>query len=130
MAFARIANFTGGALIVLTAVVFLIFLPENIADYAREPEDVWVSAWWIGGLCLLAALSFVNASRAQKPETLAVNWLIAANLVALIGLVTLKALDNAHGYDDALLTLIVALCALGPASAVFASLQSSLAKRP
>ncbi|WP_294011847.1 hypothetical protein [Sphingomonas sp.] len=130
LAFVRIANWTGGALVVLTALVFLLFLPENIADYAREPEDVWLSVWWIGGRCLLAALCFVNAIRARKAETLVVNWLIAVNVVVLVGLVTLKALDTAYGsYDDPLLTLVVALCALGPASAVFSSLQTSLAKR-
>ncbi|MBA3511942.1 MAG: hypothetical protein H0T81_08580 [Sphingomonas sp.] len=72
----------------------------------------------------------MNAIRARKAETLVVNWLIAVNVVVLVGLVTLKALDTAYGsYDDPLLTLVVALCALGPASAVFSSLQTSLAKR-
>ena len=130
MGLARIANWTCGALLLLAIFGFLVFLPENIADYAREPEDVWLSVGWIIGLSLLAALCFVNAARALKPETTAVTWLTAGNVAVLIALGTLKALDTAYGaYDDPVLTALIALCALGPASALAAALQVSLAER-
>jgi hypothetical protein len=130
LAFARIANWTGGALLVVAALGFLIFLPEAISDYTREPEDVWAIIGWTAVLCLLAALCFVNAVKVSKTGSGAIRWLTAINVAVLIALGALKAFDTAYGlYDDPVLTALVALCALGPASAVIASLQSIFLKR-
>ena len=130
MAFARIANSIGGTLLVVAAFGFLIFLPENIADYAREPEDVWLGVSWIVGLSLLAVLCFVNAAHARKPGTAARRRLTAVNSAVLFGLLTLQAADLAYGdYYDPILTMLLALCVLGPTSAIVAGLKVTLATR-
>lgn len=96
----------------MAALGFLIFLPENVADYAREPEDVWLSGIWIGLLGLLAALCFVNAWRSNgRPQ---VGWLTLANLLAVVALLALLVL----GRDDLTFPPLLAFCTLGPLAAL------------
>jgi hypothetical protein len=38
----RCFNGLSGLLLILAALAFLAFFPENLADYASEPEDVWL----------------------------------------------------------------------------------------
>ena len=129
LVFARIANWSAAALLVLAVLGFLFSISEAVADYDREPEDLWIILDWIAGLCLLTVLCLVNAARARRTETAADNRLTAINVIVLIGLIILKALDTSIGNDDPVLTALVALCALGPAAAVIAALQVSFVKR-
>ena len=40
MAIERWTNLICGVLLVVAALAFLVFLPENVAEYAGEPEEV------------------------------------------------------------------------------------------
>jgi len=48
-----------GALLTLGALGFLIFLPDSLRDYSREPEDVWLQTGWAILLGLLAVSCFI-----------------------------------------------------------------------
>jgi hypothetical protein len=120
----RWTNVICGALLVVAALGFLIFLPDNVADYAREPEDVWLGGFWIGSLGLLAALCFANAWRSNRPPQ--VGWRTYANLVAAIALAALLV----FGRDDATVPPLVALCALGPVTALVGAWLQSRNRRP
>jgi len=127
---ARIANWTCGVLVFLVAVGFLQFLPDSIANYEREPEDVWLGVWWIAGLCFVAGLCVVNAVRARHPKSVGVPWLMDINVIVLLGLVALKAFDVVYGaYDDPALSMILYLCALGPLSVIGAAIHISYSGR-
>lgn len=52
-----------GTVALLGALGFLLFLPESIAEYAREPEDVWLQTAWAVVLVLLSGACFWNAWR-------------------------------------------------------------------
>lgn len=108
----RWTNLICAALLIVAALGFLLFLPENIADYAREPEDVWLGSYWIAGLSLLAALCFANARRAARPPRS--GWLTVANLAAVSCLALLLLL----GREDPALVPLVAVCVLGPVVAL------------
>ena len=123
MAVVRWTNLICGALLVVAALGFLIFLPDNVPDYAREPEDVWLGGLWVGLLGLLAALCFVNARRSnERPQ---VGWLTLANLVAVLALITLLVL----GRDDPAVPPLLALCALGPVAALVGAWRQSQVQR-
>ena len=106
-----------GALLVIAALGFLTFLPANIADYAREPEDVWLGGFWIALLGSLAALCFTNAMR----STALPWWRILANVAVVIALAALLLL----GHDDPTVPPLLALCALGPLAALVGSSRSA-----
>ena len=57
-----------GTLFVLGALAFLLFLPEDIREYGREPEDVWLGTAWIVVLGLLAILCFWSARRLGRTQ--------------------------------------------------------------
>jgi CHASE2 domain-containing sensor protein len=120
----RWTNLIGGALLVIGALGFLTFLPGNIADYAREPEDVWLGGLWTGLFGLLAALCFVNAWRSNgRPPA---GWLALANLVAVIALAMLLV----FGRDDPTVPPLLALCALGPVAALLRAWRQSRIQHP
>jgi len=108
MAVVRWTNLLCGVSLVLAALVFLILLPNSLADYAREPEDVWLSLLWIGLLGSLAALCFANARLTNNPTRY--GWRAVANSVAVLVLAVLLV----FGRGDPALVLLVAVCALGP----------------
>jgi hypothetical protein len=111
----RWTNGICGALLVIAALGFLTFLPGNIADCAREPEDAWLAGFWIALLGLLAALCFTNVVRA----TASPRWRILANAAAVIALAALLLL----GHDDPTVPPLLALCALGPLAALVGSFR-------
>jgi CHASE2 domain-containing sensor protein len=119
MAVVRWTNLICGALLVIAALGFVVFVPSNLADYAREPEDVWLGGIWIGSLGLLAALCFANAWRSNRPPRF--GWRIFANLVAVIALAVLLVL----GRDDPAVPPLLALCALGPVVALVGAWRHS-----
>src|SRR5690349_379508 len=108
MAVVRWTNLMCGALLIIVALGFLLFLPDDLADYAREPEDVWLGSFWIGLLGLLAALCFANAWRSNARAH--AGWLWFANLGVIIALSVLLVLGRA----DPAVPPLLALCALGP----------------
>jgi hypothetical protein len=112
MAVVRWTNLICGALLVIAALVALVFLPDSIAGYAREPEDAWLGAFWIGLLGMLAALCFANAARSKSPPQF--DWRTMANLAAVIALALLFVL----GRDDPAAIPLLVLCALGPVAAL------------
>jgi hypothetical protein len=120
----RWTNIICGALLVVAALGFIIFLPDNVADYAREPEDVWLGVFWIGLLGLLATLCFANAWRTNE-QPLA-GWLVSANLVV----VTLLAMLLVVGRDDPAVLPLLALCALGPVVALVGAWRHRRVQRP
>jgi hypothetical protein len=119
MAVVRWANLICGALLVIAALGFLVFVPGNLADYTREPEDVWLGGVWVGLLGLLAALCFANAWRPNRPPRF--GWRTFANLVAVIALAVLLVL----GRDDPAIPPLLALCALGPVVALVGAWRHS-----
>lgn len=123
MAVARWMNLICGALLLFVALGFLLLLPRDIADRAREPEDLWLSAFWIGLIGFLAALSFANAWQSNGARHR--RWRKLANLLALVVLTVLVML----GHDDATIVPIVALAAFGPVAALFASQEEWSAAR-
>jgi peptidoglycan/LPS O-acetylase OafA/YrhL len=124
MAVVRWTNLICGALLVLAALGFLTFLPDSVANYSREPEDLWLSGLWIGLLGLLAGLCFVNAWRSNgRPR---VGWRLLANLVAVFGLATLFIL----GRDDPTVPPLLALAALGPVVALVGAWRQSQVQGP
>lgn len=124
MAVVRWSNGISGALLVVVALAFLAFLPEDIADYAREPEDVWGSGISIIILGLVAALCFANATNpAPLPQ-----WRIIANWAVVIVMTVLIVLSAIIAWDLAGV-LLFALCALGPAAALVGGRQTSRVQR-
>jgi EamA domain-containing membrane protein RarD len=119
MAVVRWTNLLCGVSLVLAALVFLIFLPNNLADYTREPEDVWLSLLWIGLLGSLAVLCFANARRAIKPTRY--GWRAAANSVAVLVLGVLLA----FGRGDPAIIPVIAVCALGPLAGLVGAWRNS-----
>ena len=113
----RWTNLACAALLSIGAVWFLIFLPESILAYAREPEDVWLGGFWVLLLVTLAALCFANAKWTAGSRHF--GWLAFANLAAIGGLAALLVSD---GGDDPALFPLVALCGLGPAVALLANI--------
>lgn len=81
MAVVRWTNWISGALLIVAALGFLVYLPASLAEYAREPEDVWLGVIWISVLVPLAALCFVNAKRSTKLEQS--RWVTFANLAVI-----------------------------------------------
>ena len=108
MAIVRWTNLICGALLVVAALGFVVFVPGDLADYAREPEDVWLGGFWVGSLGLLAALCFANAWRSNSQPRF--GWRTLANLAAVIAL----AVPLVLGRDDAAVPPLLVLCALGP----------------
>lgn len=93
------------------ALGFLIFIPENLADYDREPEDFWLGLWWVGGSALVAALCFVNAHNVRAGR---MNWwLIVANAMVVASAISLLFVAR----DPALLPLLIPFV-FGPAIAL------------
>ncbi|HET7576921.1 MAG TPA: hypothetical protein VFK19_10225 [Sphingomicrobium sp.] len=117
MAVVRWTNLICGALLVVAAFGFLVFLPSNLADYAQEPEDVWLIGTWIGLLCLFAALCFANGWRSHGSAW--ERWKTTANLVAVIALAALLLLARA----DPTVPPLLGLCALGPLAALLGRWQ-------
>lgn len=115
----RVTNLICGALLLVPALGFLLYLPGQLADYAREPEDVWLSYFWIGVLGLIAALCFVNAWRLPRS-----GWLAVANLAAVVTLATLLV----FGHDDFLAALLLATSLLGPVSVLIGALHHARTK--
>lgn len=108
----RWTNLICGVLLIIAAIGFFIFLPDSVADYAREPEDVWLGGLWVALLVLLATLCFVNAWRSNgRPQ---VGRLTLANLATVIALIVLLVL----GRDDPTVAPLLALCASGPLAAL------------
>jgi hypothetical protein len=70
MSVLRWTNIVCGFLFVLAAGGFLLFLSDNIHDYSREPEDVWLGLGWIAVLGFLALLCFVNAWALRRMQRL------------------------------------------------------------
>jgi hypothetical protein len=124
MAVVRWTNLICGAALVIAAVGFLVFLPDNVSEYAREPEDVWLSGFWVGLLGLLAALCFANARQSSRPEGF--SWRTLANFVAFIALAGLFVI----GRDDPALPPLLALCALGPLAALVGAWRHSQVTQP
>ena len=108
----RWTNLICATLLVVAALGVLIFLPGNLADYAREPEDVWLSEFWIGVFGLLAALCVANPWRSNRLSQL--GWHMIAKVVVVVVLAVLLIL----GRDDPTLPPLLALCALGPVTAL------------
>ena len=124
MALVRWTNLICGALLVVAALGFLIFFPDNLADYAREPEDVWLNGFWVGLLGLFAALCFTNAWPSNSPPRF--GWRTLANLAAVLALAVLLVL----GLDDAALPPLLALCALGPVAALVGAWRHPHVQQP
>jgi hypothetical protein len=124
MAVVRWTNLICGATLVIAALGFLVFLPGNVSEYAREPEDVWLSGCWVGLLGLLAALCFTNARRSSSPEGF--SWRTLANLVTVIALAGLFVI----GRDDPAVPPLLALCALGPLAALVGAWRHSRVPQP
>jgi len=120
----RWTNLICGTLLVIVALAFLVFLPGNIANYAREPEDVWLDGIWIGLLGLLAVLCFANARRSNKPPRF--GWRTLSNSVAVIALAVLLVV----GRDDPTVPPLLALCAFGPLAALLDAWRDSRVKQP
>lgn len=108
MSIVRWINVIYGVSLVLVTLIFLGFLPGNVAGYDREPEDLWLGLIWISLLCVLASLCFINACRLGKSAGF--GWLTLSNLAV----VTLLTLLLAIGRNDPAVPPILALCALGP----------------
>lgn len=119
MALVRWTNLISAWLIIVVALGFLIFLPGDVADYEREPEDVWLGIYWIGVSVLIAALCFANARKARSGALRGARWwLIVCNAVVVAGAIILFIADRliADG-DPALLPLLIPFV-LGPAVAL------------
>lgn len=110
MTVARWINMMCGALLFFAALVALGFLPGELVDYAREPEDVWLGGFLTTLLGLVAALCFANA----WPSNARFGWRILANLGVIVALAVLLIL----GRDDPTVPPLLALCALGPVTAL------------
>ena len=115
----RWTNLICGWLIILVALGFLIFIPGNVADYEREPEDFWLGLYWIGSSVLIAALCLVN-SRYAGARTLGRGnrWRILCNAVVVAAAIILAIADG----DPALLLLLIPFV-LGPAVALVWAFQ-------
>lgn len=119
MGISRWINLLCGAALVFAALAFLIFVPGNISDYAREPEDVWLGLLWVCLLSSLAALCFTNARDARY------GWRKLANFVAVILLAGLLAI----GSNDPAVLPLIALCAFGPLTALVSEWRHSRVSR-
>lgn len=124
MAIVRWTNLICGVALVLAALGFLISLPGNLADHAREPEDIWLSAFWLGLIGLLAALCFTNARPSNRPVRF--GWRTLANFVAVIALAVLFVI----GRDDPAVPPLLALCAVGPLAALLRAIRRSQVPQP
>jgi len=120
----RWTNLICGALLLIAALGFLAFVPGNLADYVREPEDVWLGGFWVGLLGLLAALCFTNAWRSKSAFRF--GWLTLANLVAVLALALLLLL----GRDDPAVPPLLALCSLGPVAALVGAWRHLRVQQP
>ena len=124
MAVVRWTNLICGGALLLAALGFLTFLPGNVADYAREPEDVWLSGFWVGLLGLLATLCFTNARRSNKP--VGFGWCVLANLAAIILLTVLVVV----GRDDPAVAPLLVICGVGPLTVLVGTWRHSEVPQP
>lgn len=124
MAVVRWTNLICGAALLLAVLGFLLFLPGNIADYAHEPEDVWLTGLWVALLGLLAALCLTNVRRPNK--SVGFGWRTLANLAAIILLAALFVL----GRDDPAVPPLLVICGLGPFTALVGALRRPEVPQP
>lgn len=119
MSLVRWTNLICGWLIILFAVGFLVFLPWAVADYDREPEDVWIGLSWIALSGFIATLCFVNARDSRTGGAVGARWwLIVSNAGVLAGAIILLMAGN----NPVLLPLLIPFV-LGPAVALAWELQ-------
>jgi hypothetical protein len=119
MAVVRCTNLICGVALIFAALGFLVFLPDDIVDFARQPEDFWLGAFWFGLICLLAALCFTNARLSNGLPRF--GWRALANFVAIMVLAGLLVI----GHDDPAVPPLLALGALGPVAALVGAWRHS-----
>src|SRR5690606_2221683 len=106
----RTANIIELGMLLLGAAASLLFLPDAVADYSGEPEDVWLLSFWLifcialGSLCAWNALCGWSHMLSNRPVLLIANW-TAIILPVPIGLA---------GLGDTVLHVIGAAAAMGP----------------
>lgn len=106
----RTANIIELVVLLLGASASLLFLPDAVAQYEREPEDVWLLSFWLtfclalGSLCLWNALSGRSQAVSNRKALLILNW---------VALVILAPVFLA-GMSDKVVLIIGAVAAVGP----------------
>lgn len=106
----RAANSVELVVLLLGASASLLFLPDAVAQYGSEPEDLWLLLFWLtfcyalGSLCVWNALSGRTQVVSNRKALLILNW-IALVLLAPVFL---------GGMSDTVLLVIGAVAAVGP----------------
>ncbi|MBX9461079.1 MAG: hypothetical protein KL785_08315 [Brevundimonas sp.] len=106
----RTANIVELVMLLLGASASLLFLPDAVADYSGEPEDVWLLSFWLifciglGSLCAWNALSGPSQMVSNRGALLISNW----TAIILLAPVVLA------GIGDTVLLIIGAVAAMGP----------------
>lgn len=106
----RTANITELVALLLGASASLLFLPDAVAHYGREPEDAWLLSFWLtfcvalGSLCVWNALSGRGRRVSNRRALLISNW-VALVLLAPVVLA---------GLGDMVLLIVGAVGVMGP----------------
>ncbi|PQZ84141.1 hypothetical protein CQ035_02370 [Brevundimonas sp. MYb46] len=106
----RWTNLIEAILLALGGLAAMVFLPEAVNSYGREPEDVWLLSFWLvfclafGGLCLWNALSVTIPCGASRRPLLISNWTATALLIPVA----------LAGIGDIVLLMIGAVALMGP----------------
>jgi len=101
-----------GVLLAVVAIGVLIFLPDQMANYAVEPEDVELSVFWVAFNVAIAALCFANWARPALRRPF--GWRFYANAAAVLVAAGLLFVGR---HDPAVLPLM-APALLGPVLAL------------
>jgi hypothetical protein len=106
----RTANIIELMMLLVGASASLLFLPDAVADYRGEPEDVWLLSFWLifciglGSLCAWNVLSGRSQMVSNRGALLISNWTAIALSAPLV----------LAGIGDTVLLLIGAVAAMGP----------------
>ncbi len=106
----RTANIIELVMLLVGASASLLFLPDAVADYRGEPEDVWLLSFWLifciglGSLCAWNVLSGRSQMVSNRGALLISNWTAIALSAPLV----------LAGIGDTVLLLIGAVAAMGP----------------
>ena len=74
------------ALAIFVSALILETLPRSIADYGREPEDVWLGGFWLCLTTILAVYWTTGALRAFRRFPEPQGWLARAGTFVAVGL--------------------------------------------
>lgn len=106
----RWANVIEAVALLLGATASLVFLPDAISAYSRDPVDFWLLAFWLVFCVALVGLCAWNAISASRPDGEHRRPLLVSNWTAT-ALVTPVALA---GIADSVLLVIGAIALMGP----------------